>query len=76
MNIACGTRFTINELFDRVKKLIGSDLDPIYADARPGDVKHSEADISRAAELFDYKIEESFEEGLEKTVDWYRDSLG
>jgi nucleoside-diphosphate-sugar epimerase len=76
VNVACGTRFTINELFERLKMLIGSDLDPLYADARPGDVKHSEADISRAVDLFGYAIAESFEEGLEKTVDWYRDSLG
>ncbi|MBN1164968.1 MAG: SDR family oxidoreductase [Candidatus Krumholzibacteriota bacterium] len=72
MNVACGFRFTLNQLFERLRDLIGCDLDPHYSDPRPGDVKDSLADISRAQELIDYTVEIPFEEGLSKTVAWYR----
>jgi len=55
--------------------MINVEIDPVYADPRPGDVKHSQADISRAKELLKYEPEISFKEGLEKTVEWYRKSL-
>ncbi len=72
MNTACGMSCTLNELYERLKKLCVSDIEPIYADPRPGDVKHSLADISLAKELIGYESEVSFDEGLEFTVDWYR----
>ncbi len=72
VNIACGTSYTISELFNRLKKLIVSDVDPVYEEPRPGDVKHSLADISIARELLEFDVSVSFEEGLEQTVAWYR----
>jgi len=72
VNIACGTRYTLNELFARMKKTIGCSIDPRYAPPRVGDVKHSEADISAAQKLIGYSIAVSFEEGLRRTIDWYR----
>ena len=72
VNIACGTRYTLNELFARMKKTIGCSIDPRYAPPRVGDVKHSQADISAARKLIGYSIAVSFEEGLRRTIDWYR----
>lgn len=76
INIACGERYTLNELFSRLKEIFRSELDPIYSDPRPGDVKHSQADISLAEELLEYSTEISFEDGLEKTVRWYQRNGG
>jgi len=73
VNIACGTRYTLNELFARMKKTIGCSIDPRYAPPRVGDVKHSEADISAAQKLIGYSIAVSFEEGLRRTIEWYRE---
>ncbi len=71
VNIACGTRYTVNDLYSRIRTLVGSNLEPIYEDSRPGDVKHSQADVERAKELLGFSCDVSFEEGLEKTVEWY-----
>lgn len=75
VNVACGTKYTLNGLFNKLRELIGGEIEPHYSEVRPGDVKHSHADISKARELFDYSVEVPFEEGLERTVDWYRNSL-
>ena len=72
INVACGGKYTLNELYSILSGLIGVDIDPVYAETRPGDVKHSHADITMAEDLFGYSVEISFEEGLERTVDWYR----
>jgi nucleoside-diphosphate-sugar epimerase len=74
INIACGERYTLNFLFDCLKRLIECDIDPIYSDPRPGDVRHSQAEISLATDLLGYSIGVSFENGLRKTVEWYRNS--
>jgi nucleoside-diphosphate-sugar epimerase len=74
INVACGGRFTLNEIYRMLSGLIGESIDPIYADTRAGDVKHSHADISMAEELLGYSVDTDFEEGLKRTVDWYRQS--
>ncbi len=74
INIACGGRFTLNELYKLLCEMIGESIDPVYEDTRQGDVKHSHADISLAEELLGYSVETGFEEGLKRTVDWYRQS--
>jgi UDP-glucose 4-epimerase len=71
-NIACGEHYTLNQLVAILNKLLGTDLKPIYADPRPGDVLHSHADIRRARKLLGYQPLVSFEEGLRRTVEWYR----
>ena len=76
VNVACGGSYTLNDLFGRLAGLIGTRVEPIYAEARPGDVKHSLADIGMARDLLGYDTVVSFEEGLERTVDWYRRSSG
>jgi nucleoside-diphosphate-sugar epimerase len=73
-NAACGGRVTINELVETLNGLLGTDLDPIYDDPRPGDVKHSHADVSKAWELLGYDPEVKFSDGLERTIEFYRDA--
>lgn len=67
-NVGCGGRVTVNELVETLNELLETDIDPIYDDPRPGDVRHSHADISKARELLGYEPEVGFEEGLERTI--------
>lgn len=71
-NIACGERTTLNELFEILKEIGGSDLAAKYAPERKGDVKHSQADISKASKLLGYKPEVSIKKGLKQAFEWYR----
>jgi UDP-N-acetylglucosamine 4-epimerase len=71
-NIAFGERTTLNQLFGYLKEIAGSDLVPIYGTERKGDVKHSQADISRAANLLQYNPGVTIKEGLKPTFEWYR----
>jgi len=75
INIACGQAVTVNEIIDMINTSLGKNVKPIYTDPRPGDVKHSLADITAAANLIGYKPVISFEQGLQKAVNWYRDNL-
>lgn len=70
-NVGCGGRATINELVETLNELLGTDLDPIYDDPRPGDVRHSHAEISKARELLGYDPEVGFVDGLRRTVEWF-----
>ena len=72
-NIACGQQTSLNELFEGLRKVAGSTLRPAYGPERKGDVKHSLADISKAEKLLGYKVIISVEEGLKKTMAWYRE---
>jgi len=74
-NVACGDRITVNSMLQQINKITGKDIAPIYADPRPGDIKHSQADITRAKEHLGYQPKISFEEGLRNTIEWYRKSL-
>ncbi|NPV45556.1 MAG: SDR family oxidoreductase [Armatimonadetes bacterium] len=71
-NIACGERATLNELVAHLNEIMGTSIEPVYLAERPGDVKHSLADISAAREAFGYEPVVSFREGLERVVEWYR----
>jgi len=71
-NVATGQRYDLNQMFAILRKIIGFKGEPIYKEARTGDVKHSLADITKARNAFGYAPEISFEEGLRRTVDWYR----
>lgn len=74
-NVATGQRVSLNETFQTLKKIIGFTGKANYGAERTGDVKHSLADISRAQESLGYAPKVGFEEGLQKTVEWYRTSL-
>ncbi|HUL30369.1 MAG TPA: NAD-dependent epimerase/dehydratase family protein, partial [Thermodesulfobacteriota bacterium] len=72
VNIACGKRISLNELFKVLKEILGSKQSPVYQEPRQGDVKHSLADIRRAKEIIDYEPKVGIEPGLKKTVDFFR----
>ncbi len=74
MNIACGFRTTLNELHNKISGITGATVKPVYEAARPGDVKHSLADISRARDILKYNPSYSIDEGLKVTVDWFRNN--
>ena len=72
INVATGGRISLNELFRTMRDLIGADAEPTYGPSRPGDVRDSQADIAKAQRLLGYQPIVSFEEGLRRTVEWYR----
>ena len=75
INIASGKKLTINRLYEIVKDVLGSDLEPKYLPERPGDIKHSLADVSNM-EKIGLKIDTSnFEAQLIETIDWFRTIL-
>ncbi len=72
INLAAGGRVVLNDLVAQLNGILGSDLAPIHAPERPGDILHSQADISKARALLGYEPAIDFSEGLRRTVDWYR----
>jgi len=74
INVATSGRISLNTLFNTVRDLVGSTVEPIYAEPRAGDVKDSQADISKAKRVLGYQPSVTFEAGLAKTVEWYRSS--
>lgn len=71
-NVAIGRRVTLNETFKLLQALTSYSGPPAYGPERDGDIKHSLADISKAASGLGYKPIVDFEEGLRRTVEWYR----
>jgi UDP-glucose 4-epimerase len=71
-NVACGGRYTLVELLDKIKELIGSDIEPLHEAARAGDVRDSQASIKAAERGLGYRVTVDFDEGLRRTVEWYR----
>ena len=74
-NIACGNRISISELYSYLQELALSDLTPVYGPERPGDVKHSLADISKAKRLLGYEPNVQVKEGLKKVFGWYANNF-
>ena len=74
INVATGGRISLNTLFKTIRDLVNGHVEPTYAAPRPGDVKDSQADIAKARQLLGYEPIVRFEEGLARTVAWYRDS--
>jgi nucleoside-diphosphate-sugar epimerase len=72
INVATNGRVSLNQLFTSLRDLVGANVEPIYDKPRAGDVKDSQADISKAARLLGYTPLVSFEQGLKNTVEWYR----
>ncbi|NOY45801.1 MAG: SDR family oxidoreductase [Deltaproteobacteria bacterium] len=75
-NVAYGERISLNELYREIAGLLGSDLEPRYGPPRPGDVKHSLADISRARKHLGYQPAYDVRRGLAEAIEWYRQNLG
>jgi UDP-glucose 4-epimerase len=74
-NIATGTRITLNETAELIRKLTGYAGPVHHGPERAGDILHSLADISAAREALGYEPAVNFEQGLQRTVDWYRGAM-
>ena len=75
VNIACGQAVTVNEIIAMINKLLDKNVKPIYTAPRPGDVKHSLADITAARTLLNFEPAVPFAEGLKLAINWYRNNL-
>jgi UDP-glucose 4-epimerase len=71
-NVACGERVTLNSVLSMLGELSGSELEPDHQPPRPGDVRHSHADIQRARDAFGYRAPVRFSEGLRRTFEQAR----
>ena len=70
-NIGTGGRITINEIFYKICDIMGANITPNYQPNRKGDIPHSNASIEKAQKMLGYIPEYGFEEGLERTIDWF-----
>lgn len=74
-NAGNGRRYTLNETWRLLCRMEGVEIEPEYGPPRPGDVRHSQADTAAAARDLGHAPRFSFEEGLRRTLDWYRSTL-
>ena len=74
-NIAYGGREYLIDIYYGLTKALQIDREPIFGPERPGDIKHSNADISKAKELLGYNPEWGFQRGIEEAIEWYRENL-
>ncbi len=74
-NVAVGESVSVNQLFNLLKEFTGSSMNPIYREERKGDVKNSLADISLAIEMLEYQPQVKVREGLEVTLNWFKNSF-
>ena len=74
-NIAYGGREYLIDIYYGLTKALGVYIEPEFGPDRAGDIKHSNADISKAKELLDYDPDWSFERGIEAAIQWYKENL-
>ena len=74
-NVAYGGREYLIDIYNGLTEALGVDIKPNFGPDRPGDIKHSNADISKARELLGYDPEWSFERGIKAAIDWYKENL-
>ena len=74
-NIAYGGREYLIDIYHTLTSVLGKDIEPKFGPNRKGDIKHSNADISKARELLGYDPEYSFEDGIKLAIDWYKENL-
>jgi nucleoside-diphosphate-sugar epimerase len=72
INVACGVGTTVNGLLEAVNDVLGTKIEAVHKDPRPGDILHSTADITKAGRLMGFAPSLSFLGGLEKSVAWYK----
>jgi len=72
LNIACGDRITVNTLFEKIRDYFQKDIQAVHDEPRPGDVRHSFADITKAMDMIQYEPAVTFDDGLKETIKWYR----
>ncbi|MHC4451677.1 MAG: NAD-dependent epimerase/dehydratase family protein [Planctomycetota bacterium] len=71
-NIGTGSRITVNGLVNLINGILGKEIQPKYEEARPGDIRHSLADITKAQEMLGFRPRVSIMDGLSTTIEWYR----
>ena len=71
VNVGCGERISLLELVETINNLLGTRIEPVFAPPRPGDVRHSQASISKAREVLGYEPEVSVRDGLAETLRWF-----
>ena len=74
-NIAYGGREYLIDIYYGLTKALNINMEPNFGPDRAGDIKHSNADISKAKELLGYNPEYSFEKGIELAISWYKENL-
>jgi UDP-N-acetylglucosamine 4-epimerase len=74
-NIAYGGREYLIDIYHELTKALGKDIEPYFGPDRPGDIKHSNADISKARQLIGYDPQYDFGRGLNEAIAWYKDNL-
>lgn len=74
-NIASGGRENLNEIYARLEDALGVDIKPLYGSDRAGDIRHSNADISKAKDLLGYEAEWPFDYGIKAAIEWYTENL-
>jgi len=72
-NVAAGGRYSLNHLLDLLRGLLGTDPGVEHGPPRPGDIKHSQADISRIRDTLGYVPRVSFEEGIRRTLEYFKE---
>lgn len=75
INVACGEHVTINQIIAQINELTGRNVRPVYVDPRPGDIKHSWADVRLSEEVIGFKPVVSFADGLARAIEWYKKNL-
>ncbi|MHC4959864.1 MAG: NAD-dependent epimerase/dehydratase family protein [Planctomycetota bacterium] len=71
-NIGTGSRITVNGLVNMINGILGKEIQPKYEEARPGDIRHSLADTTKAQEMLGYRPRTTVMDGLASTIEWYR----
>jgi UDP-N-acetylglucosamine 4-epimerase len=74
-NIAYGGREYLNDIYRGLVEALGVDIEPIYGPERAGDIRHSNADTSKARELLGYDPDWDFERGIKAAIEWYKENL-
>ncbi len=76
MNIACGDSQTVLQIVNTINDILGKNIEPKFEPTRPGDIQHSCAAIDKAKTLLNFEPIVKFEEGVKRTIAWYRQELG
>jgi UDP-N-acetylglucosamine 4-epimerase len=74
-NIAYGGREYLIDIYHQLCRALGKNIEPIFGPNRPGDIKHSNADISKARELLGYDPDWNFQQGIDEAIEWYKENL-
>ena len=74
-NIAFGGREFLIDVYNLICKALGKNIKPIFGPFRKGDIRHSNADISKAKKMLGYNPSWNFEKGIEASIEWYRNNL-